>query len=264
MVSETRINWSVISLTNRGRHLAELIVEKFPANITHVHKPTPFAETVQELFSQRRGLIFICATGIVMRSLASVLIDKYQDPPVLVLDEEGRFVIPLLSGHEGQANRWATKVAALINAQTVITTADYYTSTAYVAGMGCIRGCSKDILRKLVFENLHRLQLDPKNLLAISSISVKADEIGLIKLAQELAIPFVVYDASQLRQVEDRLQHKSEYVFSEVGCYGVSESAALLHADILSKKQSLMLMPKVNNAQATLSFAEVCRLTLKK
>jgi len=257
MESEAHKNWNIISLTDQGQHLAKLIVTKFPENITHLHKPTPFAATVQELFSQRRGLIFICATGIVVRSLAPVLIDKYQDPPVLVLDQEGCFVIPLLSGHEGQANRWATKVAVLIDSQTVITTADYYTSTAYVAGMGCIRGCSKDILRKLLFENLQRLQLNPKNLLAISSISVKADEVGLIELARELGVPFVVYDANQLRQVEDRLQHKSDYVFSEVGCYGVSESAALLHADSLSEKQSLMLMPKVNNAQATLAFAEV-------
>lgn len=248
-------------MTDKGEQLANSIIATFPSDISHLHKPVPFALSIQTLFTQGHGLIFICSTGIVVRSLAPALRDKYQDPPVLVLDEHGRFIIPLLSGHEGQANIWASRLAGIIGAQCVMTTANYYTPVAYVAGMGCIRACSKDILSELLTVNLQRLQLDPANLQAICSISVKSDEVGLIELAKELAVPFVVYDAIQLRQVEDRLSAKSDYVFSEVGCYGVSESAALLHADYLSKnlsnKQSLMLMSKVKNSEATLALAEV-------
>jgi len=67
--------------------------------------------------------IFIMATGIVVRKIATLLKDKTIDPAVVVCDEKGNFAISLLSGHIGGANRLAEKVAEIIKGEAVITTA---------------------------------------------------------------------------------------------------------------------------------------------
>ena len=76
-----------------------------------------------QIFRTYRQIICIMATGIVVRSLAPLLQDKYNDPAVVVIDEGGRFAISLLSGHRGGANRLAEQVAAGLSGQAVITTA---------------------------------------------------------------------------------------------------------------------------------------------
>ena len=58
-----------------------------------------------------------------MRMIASHVKDKFTDSPVLVLDEKGSYVIPLLSGHVGGAVELAKEIAEKINAQAVLTTA---------------------------------------------------------------------------------------------------------------------------------------------
>ncbi len=70
-----------------------------------------------------KNLIFIMATGIVVRTIAPLLKDKRTDPAVIVLDEKGRYAISLLSGHLGGANKLAGEIADLLGAQAVITTA---------------------------------------------------------------------------------------------------------------------------------------------
>ncbi len=69
------------------------------------------------------ALLFIGAAGIAVRSLAPVLKDKLTDSPVLVMDETGRHVISLLSGHLGGANALTRLLAARCGADPVITTA---------------------------------------------------------------------------------------------------------------------------------------------
>jgi cobalt-precorrin 5A hydrolase len=81
------------------------------------------AEAVAEHFRRFSGHVFIMATGIVVRVVAGLLVHKTEDPAVVVVDDRGRFAVSLLSGHIGGANRLAEQVAAVINAQAVITTA---------------------------------------------------------------------------------------------------------------------------------------------
>ena len=80
-------------------------------------------DILEKVWSEYTVLIFIMATGIVVRQISPLIRRKDLDPAVLVLDEAGKFVIPLLSGHLGGANAWAGQIAESIKAQAVITTA---------------------------------------------------------------------------------------------------------------------------------------------
>lgn len=75
------------------------------------------------LFKKYEIIIFIMATGIVVRSISSHIKDKFEDPAILVIDEQGKNVISLLSGHMGGANEMTNYISNLINANPVITTA---------------------------------------------------------------------------------------------------------------------------------------------
>ena len=236
----------IVSLTDAGLLLAQrlrsVLVDQQMTENPHLellHKPRPFKEVVQAAFKEGEVLIFICATGIVMRTLCEVIDTKLTDPAVLVLDEQGQFVIPLLSGHEGGANHLAAQVASAINAQCVSTTANAYLAPFYTAGMGCERGCPKEELLTLLETSCEQAGIKLSQLQAIASIDIKADEVGLIALAKDLNLPFICYDVAQLRSVEAQLQQPSQYVFNTVGVYGVAESAALVSAAFRTDKADI-------------------------
>ncbi len=243
----------IVTLTEPGKQLADRLLPMM-AHAEHCHRPKPFTQTLQQAFHDKRPLCLIMATGIAVRTLAPVLRDKHSDPPVLVLDEQGRFVVPLLSGHEGGANAWGAEVARALNAQCVVTGANDYTMPAYVAGMGCARDTSKEDLFDLLRHCLDQAGLRLDQLRAIASIDVKADEKGLIALAAETGLPFICYEALQLNEMEPLLSQRSHVVFNEVGCYGVAEGAALLHAKKISGNCELLL-PKQKTTFATCAIA---------
>lgn len=80
-----------------------------------------FGETVRELFAQGTPLIGICAAGILIRTLAPMLTDKRQEPPVLAVAEDGSAVVPLLGGLGG-VNDLARRIAQALDVKPAITT----------------------------------------------------------------------------------------------------------------------------------------------
>ncbi|PWM37170.1 MAG: cobalamin biosynthesis protein CbiG [Clostridiales bacterium] len=85
--------------------------------------PGSLQDFAGQAFRECGGLIFVGACGIAVRAIAPHLRDKFTDPAVLVIDDRGRYVIPLLSGHVGGANELAKTVAGALGATPVITTA---------------------------------------------------------------------------------------------------------------------------------------------
>ncbi|MDX2229344.1 MAG: precorrin-3B C(17)-methyltransferase [Leptolyngbyaceae cyanobacterium bins.349] len=78
-------------------------------------------EHVAALWPTHRSLIFNLATGAVTRLIAPLLQNKATDPAVLVLDEAGKFVIPLCGGHQGGADQLAQILAAYLDRIPVLT-----------------------------------------------------------------------------------------------------------------------------------------------
>lgn len=77
----------------------------------------------KEQFTWAHAIVFVGACGIAVRSIAPFVQSKKTDPAVLVVDECGKYVISLLSGHLGGANALSTMIAEKLSAVPVITTA---------------------------------------------------------------------------------------------------------------------------------------------
>ncbi len=77
---------------------------------------------MRSLFADGFAIVGVCAAGILIRALASELLAKDDDPPVIALAEDGSAVVPLLGGHHG-ANDIARTLAAAFGVAPAITTA---------------------------------------------------------------------------------------------------------------------------------------------
>ncbi|MED0685866.1 cobalt-precorrin 5A hydrolase [Anoxybacillus ayderensis] len=130
--------YAVVAITKHGVHIARKLYDQLPH--AHIYYTDKFAKgdehekgihlfsgnvrfLLSQLFSTYRGLILIISLGAVVRMIAPLLKDKKTDPAVVVIDDKAEHVISVLSGHLGGANELTKKVANLLNARPVITTA---------------------------------------------------------------------------------------------------------------------------------------------
>jgi cobalt-precorrin 5A hydrolase len=144
---------AVVAITKHGIALAAQVVaaqpgaqlfapEKFRAE---AEQAAPGAATcysgkvgdqVPALFAAFDGIVAIVSLGAVVRLIAPHLKSKEVDPAVVVIDEAGRFVIPMLSGHLGGANLLAGHLATALGATPVLTTASDARETIAVDLLG--------------------------------------------------------------------------------------------------------------------------------
>ncbi|WP_350335972.1 precorrin-3B C(17)-methyltransferase [Coralliovum pocilloporae] len=279
---------------------------------------------LQSLFKAGQPIIALCASGIVIRALASLLDDKWQEPPVLSVARDGGAVVPLLGGHRG-ANDLAQQIAGIISGTAAITTAGecrfklaldtppagwelankraagpvmakmldgapvrlegalpwieenglasddsadlvlkatdrreegdastlvYHTKTL-VLGLGCERGAGADEVIALAEQILSDNNLAPQSLAAIASIDVKADEAAIHQAAAHFGVEARFFPAARLEEETSKLANPSDVVFSEVGCHGVSEGAALAGAG----QDGDLIAPKIKSQRATAAVA---------
>lgn len=80
-------------------------------------------DEIASLFAAYDQIVFFVSLGAVVRLIAPHLINKDEDPGIIVVDDAGQFVIPVLSGHVGGANAMSERVADLLGAKAVLTTA---------------------------------------------------------------------------------------------------------------------------------------------
>ncbi len=277
-----------------------------------------------------------------MRAIAPLLTTKDADPAVVVLDQEGRFAVSLLSGHLGGANALAEAIARATGGQAVITTAtdlaglpaidllakergmaipDLAAAKAVsaalldgtsiplvdpearllapddprlahfppvsadeartlplavwvdwraidvpaghlrlvprvlVAGTGCRRGVAAEEILSCLNAACERAGARPEAVASLASVTLKADEAGLLEAARTLGLPVTFFPAPELAAVG--VPTPSERVAEATGTPSVAEAAALLLAHTTQ-----LLCEKTILGRATAALALIREKTL--
>ncbi len=117
----------IYSFTASGAELGKRLLSFFEErHIRAIHKTSKEYKISNEVrvdFYEADGLIFISSTGIAVRMIAPLLVHKFEDPAVLVINDMGTFTVSLLSGHVGGANEWTMKISKYLGNTPVVTTA---------------------------------------------------------------------------------------------------------------------------------------------
>ncbi len=282
---------------------------------------TSLAETVPQLWTSHRGLVFALATGAVIRLIAPCLRNKATDPAVVVVEATGRYVISLGGGSQDGGDRLTRSLAHLLQAEPIITGAAASLSLAAVdlignplgwkrgqgdwqgvsaainrggiiqisqdagvqwwsrhgwqvqeslgdpansnnptsssspqaqvwispylalantipqvqwhprvlwVGIGCERGSSLELLQWAIQEALKTKGLAQEAIAGLATLDLKADEVGLVALADQWQLPLVTFPADVLASVS--VPTPSAIVEMEVGTASVAEAAAIVAA----------------------------------
>ncbi len=122
-----------VALTRRGAATAARLARALPGCTAWAPQrfacagargfAAPVAALLRRLWPSSDGFLLVMAAGVAVRAIAGLLEDKARDPAVVVLDPEGRFAVPILSGHLGGANDLARRAAAILGGTPVLTTA---------------------------------------------------------------------------------------------------------------------------------------------
>jgi len=179
-----------------------------------------------KLFHQYDGLVFVMALGIVARVLAPHIRNKLTDPAVVAVDDVGRYVISLLSGHEGGANGLAIRVANILGSEPVITTGSEARKDLIV-GVGCRKGISSACVREAIVGALKEARCSKGDVRFIATVDLKSKEKGLLDAASMLGIPIRIISKEEIDSCAKNYT-KSRVVTKRLGIGGVCEPAALL------------------------------------
>lgn len=191
--------------------------------------------------------IMIAASGIAMRFIDRLPQDKHSDPSVVVIDEAGRHAISLLAGHEGGANRLAYRVANIVGAVPVITTATEALKPL-VLGVGCRKDVEVERIAAAIAHALGARQLSEVR--EIATIDLKANEPGLLAFCEQHDIPLRVI-ASSTVAARSWVTQPSEWVKQNVGLDGVCEPCALIAA-----ARGKLIVPKTALNGVTVAIVE--------
>jgi precorrin-3B C17-methyltransferase/precorrin-6y C5,15-methyltransferase (decarboxylating) CbiE subunit len=284
----------------------------------------PASELLPRAWAECDLIVSHLALGATTRLVAPLLRDKKTDPGVVVIDEAGRFAVPLVGGHVGGANDLARRIAEGLGSTPVLTTATdaldlpaldtlgwaYSGDVAgvtralidgapvrvekahpwplpplpanvavdagdararivvtdrvsvspselptvvlhpksLVVGMGCNRGTPVETLRALLTETLAAHDLALESVTAITTVDLKAGEIGLLQLVKQLGVPLIDYTPETL--AEQDVPTPSAMVQGHVGTPSVSEASVLARG-------AELLVPKQRNSDATCAVGRI-------
>ncbi len=144
--------------------LPDFLTERYARTVDPSLAGTQLSRFAQQAMVDCDLIVFVGAVGIAVRAVAPYLAGKAFDPAVLVIDEAGRFVIPILSGHLGGANALAERLADGLGAQAVITTATDARAAFAVDTWAAAHDC---------------VVVDPKNIKYVSGALLRGETVGL-------------------------------------------------------------------------------------
>jgi cobalt-precorrin 5A hydrolase/precorrin-3B C17-methyltransferase len=119
--------------TQAGHRAALRLAGALPGCSVH---SGPIQEQLREAWGTCDAIVAFLATGATVRLIAPLLAGKATDPGVVCVDEAARYAVALLGGHAGGANELAARVAEVLGAQPVVTTATDAAGIAALDGLG--------------------------------------------------------------------------------------------------------------------------------
>lgn len=312
---DNNINVNIICFTDKGEATARRIVEGLGAmgqSASYYRcEDGKLKEWTEQAFSSSQSIIYVGAVGIAVRAIAPFINSKLTDPAVIVVDELGKYIIPVLSGHIGGANQIALNIKSILGAssEAVITTAtdvekkfaiDVWamehglkiydkSGIKYIAGkllrgeevsmgsdvvitnrcdeeatlklispvtigIGCRKGATKEQINSLLDKVLEENGIIKSAISCIASIDIKANEAGIIAVANKLEVPFVTFSAKELEKVPGEYS-ESQFVMDNVGVGSVCARSAM--AACLDRYDSAeLLMDKVAMDGVTVAIAQ--------
>ena len=128
---------ALISVTRAGRAAAERLEKAWPDGRRY---EGPAAEALPRAFAECDAIVAFLAVGATVRLIAPLLTAKTGDPAVVCVDEALRYAIPVLGAHQAGGNDLARRVAAILGAEPVVTTASDAAGTAGLDTFGADLG----------------------------------------------------------------------------------------------------------------------------
>ncbi|MFA8435887.1 MAG: precorrin-4 C(11)-methyltransferase [Marinifilaceae bacterium] len=127
---DSKAKIAIIASSDKGIELGHTLCRELPSaqlysarkhkNATQIESAICFTKKNFENFD---ALIFVGALGICVRAIAPCVENKKKDPAVINIDVNGQFVQSVLSGHVGGANDLTKRIARILGATPVISTA---------------------------------------------------------------------------------------------------------------------------------------------
>jgi cobalt-precorrin 5A hydrolase / precorrin-3B C17-methyltransferase len=111
----------LISVTAAGSAAAARLAAAWPGETRRYDGPA--RQALHQAWAECDGLVCFLAVGATTRLVAPLLDSKWVDPAVVCVDEPGRYAVTLVGGHAAGANALCTRVADVLDAQAIITTA---------------------------------------------------------------------------------------------------------------------------------------------
>jgi cobalt-precorrin 5A hydrolase len=160
-MSAARKPFAVYAITKHGISLSERLLASLPGADLFVSEklfaqapettrrsarplPLPMGPVLADTFAAYDCHVFLISVGAVVRMIAPLLKNKKVDPAVVCVDDAARFAICVLSGHVGRGNAFTERVADVLAAQPVITTASDVGGTLTVDILGRDLGWTLD------------------------------------------------------------------------------------------------------------------------
>lgn len=244
---------AIVAITRKGKRTALKVKKSLPES--RLYMPAKLncklGELTGKLFAEFEGIVFCMALGIVIRVISPYIKDKHIDPAIVVVDDEGRFVISALSGHEGGANRLAIRVAGILNAEPVITTASELNKNIII-GIGCRRGIKKEEVLKAIRYALNEARYSIDKVRCVATIELKQNESGLREACAEAGIPMKIVSSEAIKNFNGQYQ-RSSFVKEKIGVEGVAEPCALIAA-----KKPELILPKKKVGRVTVAVVKGC------
>lgn len=171
----------VISFTDEGEVLGNRICEFLESKHVRSSKyPGKIRVLVEQNWREVESIIFISSTGIAVRYIKDFIISKDIDPAIIVIDDMGKNVISLLSGHLGGGNELTIYLANELNSNPVITTA---TDNRGIESID-------------IYSQKHNLQIENiKDIKTISMLMLKGKVIGFYS---DINVPIINYDYTRV------------------------------------------------------------------